>query len=164
MKITIDRDYNQREHDDQYLEKRNKYLNRGIEAGIKSEKSGASVTTRDNGEVNISTGIYNNTSYTKDGTKKEVTIQSVTETNRKFLYLDELIINDHKLNPRIYEWSDMREINGNNIIGNFTADGTVLVKAWEPDLGKYVLIRRKTRQPLFGQELNMADFPEDLDI
>ena len=41
---------------------------------------------------------------------------------------------------------------------------TVLVKAWEPTLKKWVLIRRLARMPLFSTMLNLPDAPEDLSI
>ena len=41
---------------------------------------------------------------------------------------------------------------------------TVLVKAWEPTLKKWVLIRRLARMPIFSPKLNLADSPEELDI
>ena len=41
---------------------------------------------------------------------------------------------------------------------------SVLVKAWEPTLKKWVLIRRLARMPLFSPILNLSDAPEELSI
>ena len=70
------------------------------------------------------------------------------------------------MNPALYELSDMRKtnVNENTAIGNLTMFSTVLVKAWEPTLKKWVLIRRLARMPLFSTMLNLPDAPEDLSI
>ena len=49
-------------------------------------------------------------------------------------------------------------------IGNLTMSGTVLVKAWEPTLQKWVLIRRSIRTPIFSNLLNIPIVPDDMDI
>lgn len=165
MKIRVTRDHTHKEHTMQHLIERNQYLARKTESAIISRSSQASVSVHDNGEINLSSGLYAQYKLSKSqGTSQEITLKSITDTNRKVLNANEVIVNQHKLNPRLYEWTDMREINGNTIIGDLTMNGTVLVKAWEPDLEKYVLIRRKTRQPLFGAELNYAQIPKEFDL
>jgi hypothetical protein len=100
------------------------------------------------------------------GTIVEVSLQSNTVTVRKDIRTDELLVNRHKLNPQIYQLSDMRQIGNDPLkaIGNLTMMGTVLVKAWEPHLNKYVLIRRQIRTPIFSTLLNLPVVPAGLDI
>ena len=42
--------------------------------------------------------------------------------------------------------------------------GTVLVKAWEPTLKKYVLIRRPMRMPVFSTTLDVPDTPDVMEV
>ena len=42
--------------------------------------------------------------------------------------------------------------------------GTVLVKAWEPTLKKYVLIRRQMRTPMFSNVLDAYKLSEQLEV
>jgi hypothetical protein len=42
--------------------------------------------------------------------------------------------------------------------------GTVLVKAWEPSLNKYVLIRRPMRMPVFSTTLDIPDTPDIYEV
>ena len=98
-------------------------------------------------------------------------ISSISQThrikaNRIYLDCDELIINGHKLNNRIIELADFRELpdKPNSIIGDFMVRGTVLVKSWEPNLGRYVLIRREIFMPLFGQSTTSVEIAPGLKI
>ena len=98
-------------------------------------------------------------------------ISSISQThrikaNRIYLDCDELIINGHKLNNRIIELADFRELpdKPNSIIGDFMVRGTVLVKSWEPNLGRYVLIRREIFMPLFGQSTTAVEIAPGLKI
>jgi hypothetical protein len=60
----------------------------------------------------------------------------------------------------------------NTVMGDLTVNSTILVKAWEPTLQQYVLIRRPARFPVFGNLLDAyivddryeleGDFAEDL--
>ena len=49
-------------------------------------------------------------------------------------------------------------------MGNLMMDATILVKAWEPTLEKYVLIRRPARFPIFSNILDAYMVDERLDI
>ena len=96
-------------------------------------------------------------------------ISSISQThrikaNRIYLDCDELIINGHKLNNRIVELDDFRELPDNSIIGDFMVRGIVLVKSWEPNLGRYVLIRREIFMPLFGQSTTAVEIAPGLKI
>lgn len=138
------------------------YADRRYDKGIINEEAGTSVILKDNGEISLSaseTCQYKINPQTGDAV--EITTASHTITNRKLISTDEVFLNKHKLNPKLYELSDMRQIfnDPTQAIGNMTMMGTVLVKAWEPSLKKYVLIRRLVRIPMFSQMLNVPDVP-----
>lgn len=132
-----------------------RYLRRRVEKGIVNKETGAAISMREDGTVGL---VSKADAQYKigDGASSEITNTSVTKTNRKIIDTDDFVINGHKLNPQIYELGDMIETAAGGILGNLTMDSTVLVKAWEPTLEKYVLIRRPARTALFYQSLNSA--------
>ena len=98
-------------------------------------------------------------------------ISSISQThrikaNRIHLDCDELIINGHKLNNRIFELADFRELpdQEGSIIGDLMVKGTVLIKSWEPNLARYVLIRRDIYLPLFGKTTTTVEIAEGLKL
>lgn len=129
-------------------------------------QNGESIAIKENGEISLASSLLSQYKLTKTGYASEISIQSNTITNRKNIEADEIVINKHKMNPALYELSDMRKtnINKDTAIGNLTMFSTVLVKAWEPTLKKWVLIRRLARMPLFSPILNLSDAPEELSI
>lgn len=138
---------------------------RTVDRGIVSEDNSSSILVKDNGNVQIASSITTSTKYTSD--KIINTAQEIHDTtNRKILDVDEVIINNQKLNPQLLELSDTKVLFDSNkdAIGNLTMDGTVLVKAWDLNLNKYVLIRRRIRTPLFSHKLNYPDTPELMDV
>lgn len=140
-----------------------KFLTRRVEKGIINKSAGTAFSMRDDGSIGMVSSKESR--YRMDRTKAgETAHTSVTKTNRKIMEVDDIVINGHKLNPQVYEMADMIEIANGNIAGNLTMDSTVLVKAWEPTLQKYVLIRRPARTALFYQHLNTAPIHEKLGI
>lgn len=140
-------------------------MDRTIEKGIINGEKGSSIRMNDKGDITIAANEFvQYKMHHAQGSATEISMQSNTITNRKNIKTDELIINKHKLNPQIYELTDMKELNNNSTlaIGNMTILGTVLVKAWEPNLKKYVLIRRSIRTPLFSNLLNVPNSPEGM--
>ena len=140
-------------------------FDRTRDKGIVNPKTGSSIGMRDNGDITLCSN--NNLQYKMNhdnGSAVEVSTQSTTITNRKNIIMDELIINKHKMNPKLYELSDMRSYKTDDAIGNLTMTGFVLVRAWEPNLKKYVLIRRQIRIPMFSSLLNMPDAPAGLSL
>jgi hypothetical protein len=149
-------------------QKRADNLSRMSEKGLINEKSGSSLALRENGQTNLSAGKYAQYKMNPNGKVMENSLQSVTITNRKEFKIDEITVNEHKLNPRLYELADFRKItldtNKNAIVGNFCLNGSVLVKAWEPNLKRYMLIRRPARLPMFGPLLNVPEIPTALKV
>lgn len=151
---------------DQFKDKA-QYMDRTSDKGIVNPKTGSSIGIRDTGDISLASNTYAQYKLSHESQSAvEVSLQSHTITNRKSIVADEILVNKHKLNPQLYELTDFKQLNGveGSAIGNLTMMGTVLVKAWEPTLKKYVLIRRQVRIPLFSQLLNVPDSPEALGI
>lgn len=149
------------------LRERDEQPDRAYEKGIINPDTGASLMLGKTGNVTVASS--HNVQYKlnySSGLAREMSFQSDTITNRKRIKTDEIIINNHKLNPQIYELTDMKQLyhDPNYAIGNLTVNATVLVKAWEPNLEKWVLIRRPIRTPLFMNALDIARAPEDMAI
>ena len=75
----------------------------------------------------------------------------------------DLIINNRKMNSYLYEITNMKKLKG-TAIGNFTVSGTVLVKTYDKNLDKWVLIRRQVRVPMFSNLLDPYVIDERLDV
>ena len=141
--------------------------NRTEDKGFVNDNTNSSILIKKNGDINIaaSNTVQYKLKY-DTGQRTEVSMQSNTITNRKNIVADDIVLNKHKLNPYLYELTDMKEYN--NIptlaIGNLTMMATVLVKCWEPNLQKWVLIRRPMRTPIFSNLLNVPDSPEGMNV
>ena len=96
----------------------------------------------------------------------EICLESRSITNRRAVDTDDLVINKHKLNPFVYEATDLRQVlhDEQTAVGGFSVLGTVMVKAWDQDLKRYVMIRRLVRTPLFSPLLNLPEIPAGLKI
>lgn len=149
------------------IKRRSNQPDRQIEKGIINPDTGSSILMNQAGNVTVasSQNVQYKMNYSQ-GLAREVSFQSDTITNRKRIKADEIVINNHKLNPQVYELTDMKQLYGdpNYAIGNLTMCATVLVKAWEPNLKKWVLIRRPVRTPLFMNALAGATTPKEMDL
>jgi hypothetical protein len=137
-------------------------MDRTVEKGFVNEQTGSSMGIRDNGDIVIAANKESQYKLNHNtGAATEISYQSNTVTNRKNIVADEIVVNNHKLNPQLYELSDMKEIlnDPNKAMGDLTMLGTVLVKAWDANLNKYMLIRRQVRIPIFSKSLNPPDAP-----
>jgi len=132
--------------------------------------SNGSISLRDNGQINISSGNYSQIKASPNGTIEDISFQHVSKSNRRKIEVDDLIINNHKLNNKIYEMADFKSVLNTEydasaaVAGAITMLGTVLVKAWEPNLKRYVLIRRLINMPLFSPSLGNVDVHPGLKI
>lgn len=149
------------------LEERSLNADRSVDKGFVNTSTNSSVMISQSGNVTIasSKNVQYKLNYAS-GLAREISYESQTVTNRKKITTDEIIINGHKLNPQIYDLTDMKVLYQNTdwAIGNLTMDATVLVKAWEPNLERWVLIRRPMRAPLFMNALGIAKAPEEMNI
>lgn len=150
----------------QRIKDRVKNLTRGKEKGIVHTKTKASIVMRDSGDINTVASKFAQSKLSPGGASTDVSTQSVTVTNTKKITADEVIINNHKFNNMLYEYTDLKMVSNNEhkLVTGLALETTVLTKSWEPDLGKYVMIRRPARFAMFSPELNLADVPENLSI
>lgn len=136
-------------------------LSRMSEQGIVNEITGSAVVVRKDGQINMTPSKYASVHMNPNGRITEQAMEKETIANRQKFTVDEILVNEHKLNPQLWELADMRAqkllINQNVIVGNLTLSGHVLVKAWEPNLKRYMLIRRPWRGPMFGPLLNVPE-------
>lgn len=149
------------------LKDRDEQADRSYDKGIVNPDTGSSLILGKSGNVTVASS--HNVQYKLNyasGHAREMSFQSDTITNRKRLKTDELMINNHKLNPQLYELTDMKQLyhDPNYSIGNLTVNATVLVKAWEPNLEKWVLIRRPIRTPIFMNAVGIPRVHKDMDI
>ena len=126
---------------------------------------GGSLALKDMGQVSI-TNKNNQLKLNRNGHHQEVSLRHEVITNNEDIRTNNIFINRHKLNNKLYDYTDFKkglhssidkdEINQKSgIIGRFCLFGTVLTKAWEPNLKRYVMIRRLTNMPMFSPELDM---------
>lgn len=145
------------------------FLNRQDDKGVINEDGGqTSVAVRDR-KVNIAAS--ENTTSKVDGNSNQHIRTSFEEkvvTNKWSLITDEANINGHKINPRLWEYTDFKQyedqLKNKHIVGNFRISGTVLVKAWDHQLKRYMLIRRPARMPMFANLLNVPEINANLEI
>jgi len=144
------------------------YEKRGEERGLINEKTGSSVVVRENGQINLSAGHYAQYKINPSGKSIEQTLESSIITNRRRMTIDELVVNDHKFNPQLWELTDFKKINlptnEATIVGNLCMSGTVLTKSWDFNLKRYVLIRRPWRGPVFSNLLNVPTIKSSMHI
>lgn len=149
------------------LKERAENADRSKEKGIVNDKTGGSILIDQSGNVTVAASktVQYKMSYSQ-GQATEVSMQSNTITNRKNVQTDEIVVNKHKLNPQLWQLTDMKRVQGDptSAIGNLTICATVLVKAWEPTLERWVLIRRPVRTPIFSNILPMPDVPDAMGL
>lgn len=146
------------------FEEQSKYMDRTVDKGFVNTETGSSVGLRANGDAVIAAGEEAQYKLNKaNNSAVEISYHSTTITNRKEIQADEIIINGHKLNPDLYELTDFKDMMG-TAIGNFNTMGTVLVRAWEPNLKRYVLIRRLVQIPMFSNKINVPNIPGNMNV
>lgn len=133
----------------------------GKDKGIIS-KDGAAIKLKDDNTVTQSAGMYvQRTANGNGGSISDVSLQHNIKTVRTSVSTSDLIINNHKMNSYAYELTNMKNVAG-TAIGNFTVMGTVLVKTYDPNLEKWVLVRRQVRVPLFSNLLDPYNIDDRL--
>lgn len=135
-------------------QKKSKQATPGEDQGLINENGNTTITTRKDGSTTLNSGIYAQYKVDKNsGVATEFSEVSTTNTVQKDLTCSDLIINRHKFNTQLIEFSDLK-LNMNTIMGHLMMNSTILVKTWEPNLNQYVLMRRPASFPIFG---NMLD-------
>ena len=144
----------------------------GADMGTINHKTKTSLINKANGTTIINSGIYAQFKCDKDsGVITDISLQSISTTVQRELTTSDLIINRHKFNTQLLEFTNLKA-NRKTVMGDLTMNATILVKAWEPTLEQFVLIRRPARFPIFGNLLDAymiddrlettGDYTEDL--
>ena len=144
----------------------------GYDMGVINPKTKTSLINKSNGTTIINSGIYAQFKCDKEsGVVTEIAFQSVSNSVQRELTTSDLIINRHKFNTQLLEFTNLKA-NRKTVMGDLTMNATILVKAWEPTLEQFVLIRRPARFPIFGNLLDAyvlddrleatGDYTEDL--
>lgn len=149
------------------IKERAENANRSTDKGIVNDKTGSSIMLDQAGNVTIAASqtVQYKMKYS-EGQATEISLQSNTITNRKNIQSDEIVVNKHKLNPQLWELTDMKRLyeDPTSAIGGLTMCTTALVKTWEPHLEKWVLIRRPVRTPIFSNLLPIPDVPAEMGL
>lgn len=143
---------------------KSKRASRDEDKAVINKKSGGSVVTKGDGSTHMTSGIYAQYKTDKNsGVATEISLISNTITVQKEIMANDITINRHKLNSQLYEFTNFKNNHG-TVMGNLMMDATILVKAWEPTLQEFVLIRRPARFPIFGNLLDAYVVDERLDV
>lgn len=141
-----------------------KRASRQTDQSIINKTSGSNITAKGDGSAHMVSGIYAQYKTDKNsGVATEFSLQSNTVTVQKDIIANDIVINRHKINSQLWEFTNFKN-NGATIIGDLTMNATVLVKCWEPTLEEFVLIRRPARFPVFGNLLDAYVVDERLDV
>ncbi len=133
--------------------------------GIQNKETGQSLVFKKDGSMNFITGKYSQFSVNSDsGTITSAALQNNEVSVQKDIITEDLSINKHKFNNQLYELTNFKKLESGAIVGGLTVMATVLVKAWEPTLKKYVLIRRQMRTPVFSNVLDAYKLSEQLGV
>ena len=134
------------------------------DVGIVNPESNASIVAREDGNINLTADEYTQIKMDRSSSAiLQTSLTSITNSVIKEINATDIKVNNHKFNNQLIELTDFRNVNG-NILGNIMMNGTVLVKTWEPNLEKWVLIRRTISTAMFSNRLNIPNTPEQLEV
>ena len=152
-------------------------MKEGISRFVRTREEGlitpeGSMGVKYDGQVNICSGKNAHFKLSPNGTSENISMQYLVKTNAMKLNAEDYIFNRHKLNSKIYEMTDYKKVlvpedyapETESIAGAITMLGTVLVKAWDHNLNRYVMIRRLVNMPLFSPTINSTDVHPGLKI
>jgi len=137
------------------IRKAHKQVDNIGDRAILNEKQRSGVVIKDDGTTGLIGGNYAQIRVDEEsGSINSVSLQESTTTVQKNIHATDINVNNHKLNNQLYELTDYKQLGEDGAIGGMTMQGYVMVKTWEPNLEKYVLIRRLARLPVFSYEMN----------
>lgn len=150
------------------IKDKSKYISRTKEKGFVNEEYGSSVALRENGQISLASGKQGQFKINASGVVDTIGLEVNTTSNRVNFKTDDFVINNHKMNPNLYEFTGFKTVplqdNHFATVGNFTMAGYVLVRAWDRQLNRYMLIRRPARIAPFGPKLNIPDINSALKV
>jgi hypothetical protein len=143
---------------------RSEHPESGTDRGTIGSKGAASVIKGGTNTIVDSAGLYaQRITSGSSGVITDMALQHNINNVRMNFNCSDFVINNHKLNSYMYEITNMKKVQ-NTAIGNFTVSGTVLVKTYDHNLGKWVLIRRQVRVPMFSNLLDPYNIDERLSL
>ena len=130
---------------------------------------GKSAMLLGNKKINITPGSNTSVKIDSDSNQEvDISFQKKIITNRYDLNTNEIVVNGHQFNPVFYEYTDYKthtdQYRNTYIAGDLCVSGSIMVKAWDHNLKKYVLIRRPARFQMFAPKLNVPEIHEGLGI
>lgn len=150
------------------IQERVKYIKRGHESALMNDTTKSSIVIRHDGQINVSSNRYAQYKLNPSGKIIESSLESISLSNRRKVQTDDMILNEHKLNPYLYELTDIKKLtsayNDDMMVGNFCLFGSVLTRTWEMNLKRYVLMRRPARMPMFSTVLNVPEINTGLGV
>ena len=149
------------------IQDRANYAPRGSNQILCSENG--SVALKDDGTISLAAGTISHLELDPGGNLTVENVDTSVKTNFFSVEADDIVVNNHKLNQKIYELADFKKVYNiydgtTHIAGNLAMLGTVLVKAWEPNLQRYVLVRRQINMPVFSPDIAGANVNPGLNI
>ena len=162
-KKQVDRQYSSTESD---IRDDNEYIPRRDHQAFYN--TNGSIALKQDGTVSASASPCNHLQLSGDNMSTVNTNTSI-KTNSYSLRADDIIVNNHKLNNKLYELADFKQVLNTydgtpKYAGGLTMLGTVLVKAWEPNLKRYVLVRRLINIPVFSPSIGGVNVDPGLKI
>ena len=137
--------------------------NSGTDKGTLGKNGASRVIKKDN-VASDSFGLYTQRiANGNNNTISDISLQHNLKNVRTVFSCSDFIINNHKFNSYMYEITNFKQLQ-DTAIGNFTVMGTVLVKTYDPNLEKWVLIRRQVRVPMFSNLLDSYYIDERLEV
>lgn len=135
----------------------------GVDKGVIGSDGATTLVKQDNVMVNSAGTYTQRISAGETGVITDVSLQHNTKTVRNNIACSDYILNNHKMNSYMYEITNMKQMQ-DTAIGNFTVLGTVLVKTYDKELDKWVMIRRQVRVPMFSNLLDPYAIDERLNV
>lgn len=136
----------------------------GADFGVVNTESKSSILASDDGSTGMISGEYSQITIDKQSdTITQRTIKSVDVSVQKEIMATDINVNNHKFNNQLIELNDFRDVNGYTM-GGIMLNGTILVKTYDYNLEKWVLIRRNIATPMFSQRLNIPEAPEEFGL
>lgn len=138
----------------------------GIEKALVNKHSKSSLTMREDGDITLASNTKTQMKLDNNGKSLDMTQDSITIANRRTLEVEDIVINNHKMNPQLLYYTDGVSVldDADSYVSSFQMQGSVMVKAWDASSKKYKMIRRPANLSMFSPRLNTAQIPKDLGV
>lgn len=132
---------------------------RGVDKALNNQNG--SVSLRADGQINISPSNAAQIKANPNGTVESISLQEIITTNKLRINSDEIIVDNHKYNRKLYDFADYKKVLDTEVsqrtgtVGGLTMLGTVLTRSWDHNLNRYVMVRRLVNIPVFSPSLGI---------